>query len=358
VIALALLTAALAAADADASPAAPAAAPTPAAAPAPAPAPSPAEPASAEQSPVALRRVLDRVAATVNGDVITSRELDRAAAPFLVDADQLPPGPDRDRARVGVLKSALDELVADHLFAQQVKALDLEVSDAQVDAQVAAIKQQNGFDDEQLVRALASQDMDLAGYRDRIRRQLQNFALLQYKVGNRVKVSDQELQNYYNTHPQEFGGADELHVLHIFLSLPEKAPPGEVRRVQEAGEKVLQQLEGGANFAQLARDVSQGPSASEGGDLGWLRRGTVQRTLEDAIFSLKEGQVSGLVRAGPGIHIVKVVGRRKGTGRSFDEVKESIRDLLLNEQGERYRKQYVAELKRDAQVDVRLPELK
>jgi peptidyl-prolyl cis-trans isomerase SurA len=339
VTSLALLALALAASDAAASAAAVPAAATP-------------------PSPVALRRVLDRVAATVNGEVITSRELVRVAGPVLGDAEQMPPGPERDRARAAALRAALDELVADRLFAQQVKALDLDVSEAQVDAQVAAIKEQNHFTDEQLAQALAAQGMDLAFYRERVRRQLQNFALLQYKVGSRVKVSDQELENYYNTHPQDFVGAEELRVRHIFLPLRENAPPVEVASAQEDGERVLQRLRAGEDFAAVAREVSRGPSAADGGDLGWLRRGTVQRSLEDAIFVLQDGQFSDLVRAGPGLHIVKVEARRRAAGRTFAESKEAIRDLLLNEQGERYRKQYVAELRRDAQIDVRLPELK
>jgi peptidyl-prolyl cis-trans isomerase SurA len=319
---------------------------------------SPADGAPAAPAPVVLRRVLDRVAATVNGEVITSRELSQLAGPVLADADKLAPGPERDRARASALKSALDELVADRLFAQQVKALDLEVSDAQVDAQIDSIKQQNHFSDQQLEQALAAQGMDLPGYRDRLRRQLQNYSLLQYKVGNRVKVSDQELENYYKTHPQDFAGAEELHVRHIFLPLPEKAPPAEQQRVEALGGEALRRLHAGEDFAALAKELSQGPSAGDGGDLGWLRRGTVQKSLEEAIFNLADGEVSGLVRAGPGLHIVKVEGRRRGAGRPFAEVKETIRDLLLNEQGERYRKQYVAELKRDAQIDVRLSELK
>ena len=313
---------------------------------------------SAAPAPSPLRSTLDRVAATVNGDVITLRELERAGGSALAQANLLPPGSERERARREALRSAFDLLVADRLFSQQVKKLDLTVTDAQVDAQIEAIKAQNHFDEHQLEMALTAQGLTREGFRERVRSQLQNFAVLQYKVGGRVKVSDQELENYYRSHPQEFEGEEEVHLRHIFLPLPEGAPKVEVLRVHQDGEAILERLKAGEDFAAVAQEVSRGPSAQSGGDLGWLKRGTIQKALEDVAFSLGDRQISGLVRVGNGVHILRVDEHRRGSGHSFAEVKESIRDRLVEEQAESYRLQYVAELRREAQIETRLPELK
>lgn len=314
-----------------------------AAAPAPAPAP--------------LRFTINRVAATVNGDVITVRELERIAGQALDRADQMAPGPDRDRARSEVLRGAFELALADRLFAQQVKKLDLQITDAQVDAQIDAIKQQNGFSDEQLDQALEAQGFTRQAFRERIRAQLQNFAVLQYKVGKLVKVGDQELENYYRTHPQEFEGDEEIRLRHIFLPLPQNPAPDDLAQVQAQGDQVLARLAAGEDFGQLAREVSRGPSAPTGGELGWLKRGTFQKSLEDAAFKLSVGQVSRLVRAGTGFHILQVEEKRRTGGRSFEDAKESIRDRLIAEQADTYRAQYVAELRRDAVIEIRVPEL-
>jgi len=313
--------------------------------------------APAASPPAVLRSTLDRVAAVVNGDVITLRDLERAGGSALSDADALPPGPQRDKARSEVLKTAFDMVLADRLFQQQVKKLQLEVSDAQIDAQIESVKEQNHFDDAMLDRALTSQGFTRASYREQLRTQLQNFSVLQYKVGGRVRVSDQELENYYRSHPQEFEGETEVHVRHIFLPLAENAPLSEVRRTEEEGERILARLRSGEDFAQLAREVSRGPSAQQGGDLGWLHRGTIQKTLEDAAFALKDGQFSGLLRVANGIHILRVDEHRSAAARTFAEVKETIRDRLVNEQADSYRAQYVAELRRDALIETPLPEL-
>ena len=218
--------------------------------------------------PSSLRATLDRVAATVNGDVITLRELERNAGSALVEASALAPGPERDHARALALRSSFDTLVAERLFRQQVKKLDLEVSEGQIDAQIEAIKAQNHFDEPTFDRALVAQGLTRASFRERIRNQLQDFAVLQYKVGGKVKVSDQELENYYRSHPQEFNGEDEVHVRHVFLPLAESAPASEVRQVQEDGERILQRLRAGEDFAEVARLASRGPSADSGGESG------------------------------------------------------------------------------------------
>lgn len=313
--------------------------------------------AAAAPPPAGLRATLDRVAATVNGDVITLRELERAGGSMLAEANARAPGPDRDRARGEALRRAFDLLVADRLFQQQVKKLDLQVSESQVEAQLQSVKEQNGFDDAQLDRALQAQGLTRQAFRERLRDQLQNFTVLKYKLENKIRVSDQELENYYRSHPQEFEGEEELHVRHIYLPLPEGATAADLKRAQEDGTRILQRLRAGEDFAGLARQLSRGPSAEAGGDLGWLKRGTIQKQLEDAAFSLKDGQFSGLVRAGNGIHILRVDERRRTAGHSFAEVKQTIRDRLVDEQAASYREQWVAELRRDAKIEIRLPEL-
>ncbi len=302
--------------------------------------------------------VVDRVAATVDGDVVTLSEVEERAGSELRKAALLPPGKEREEARARALRRAFDFIVSEKLLAKQAKALQLEVSDAQVDAALADIKTRNHFDDEQLDRALVDQGLDRASFRAQIRRELETYQVMQAKVRGRVKVTDEDLRNYYQSHPQEFGGEPELRVRHIFLPLPEDAPRAEEAKVRAVGERVVQRLKTGEDFAKVAKEVSKGPSAEDGGDLGWLRRGTIQKTLEDAAFALKDGQISGLVRAGPGLHVVKVEGHRLGGARSFEDAKDEIRNRMLEEQVGQTRQQVLDELRRNALVEVKMAELR
>lgn len=302
--------------------------------------------------------VIDRVAATVNGEVITLGELVERSGDDYKKAEAQAAGPDREVARKKALRRAFDAVLAEKLLAAQAAELGMEATDAQVDAAIEDIKKRNGLDEAGLDVALGQQGLDRESFRKQVKGNLEAYNLIGYKVRSRVKVTDEDLRTYYQRHAGDFAGEDEVHVRHIFLPLPEGAPAAEEAKARAQGEKVLQRLATGEDFAKLAREVSKGPGAEEGGDLGWLRRGVVQKPLEDAAFALKAGQVSGLVRAGPGLHVLKVEERRVGGARSFEQVKEELRERLSNEQLDTYRQQYIEELRRDAIVDVKLPELK
>jgi peptidyl-prolyl cis-trans isomerase SurA len=323
----------------------------------PTPAPDPA-PASAPAEAPAPRIVLNRVAATVNGEVVTQQELEQRGGDEWKRANTSAAGPERDRAVTLVLRRAFEVVVAEKLFHAQAVALQLEVTDEQVTAAIEDIKKRNNADDKMLDQMLAEQNMNRATFREQIRGQLESYNVLSAKVRSKVKLSDEDVKNYYQQHPGEFAGEEELHVRHILLPLPENASAAEVSRVQALGEKTMQRVATGEPFAELAKAISKGPGAAEGGDLGWLRRGTMQRSLEEVVFALKDGQVSKLVRAGPGLHLFKVEERRQGGGRTFDQAKDEIRDRLSMEQTQAYREQYLGELKRDAVIDIRIAELK
>jgi peptidyl-prolyl cis-trans isomerase SurA len=309
-------------------------------------------------APAAKPQIVDRVAALVNGDVVTLSELADRAGPALLRAEQLPPGPERDEAHNVALKRAFEDVVAERLLQSKATELQLEATEAQIDEAVEDIKRRNSFDDAALERALKEQGIDKATFRVNVKREYDAFLVLQYQVRSKIKVSDDDLKNYYQTHPQEYGGEEELRVRHIFLPLAEGASKADEAKVRATGERVLQRLKTGEDFAAVAREVSKGPSAQDGGDLGWLRRGTIQKALEDAAFALQDGHFSGLVRAGQGLHVVKVEGRRVGGARSFEDAKEEIRNRLLEEQVGQTRQQVLEELRKGAVVEVKIPELR
>jgi peptidyl-prolyl cis-trans isomerase SurA len=329
--------------------AAPAVAPTAPAAPTPGP---------AAAGPGPSRVVLERVAATVNGEVVTLRELQERGGEEGRRAEALAPGLERDQAVKRALRRTWELVVAEKLFHLQAQQLQMETSDGQVEAAIDDIKRRNHFDDAQLDLALAGQGLDRAGFKAQIRRELESMQVLNYRVRSRVKVNDEDLQHYYQTHPAAFGGEEELRVSHLFLPLPEQAAPPAVAAAQAEAARVRQRLLAGEDFAAVAKEVSRGSSTEHGGDLGWLKRGSIQKALEDAFVQLADGQVSEPVRVGPGLHLFKVMERRRSGGRTFAQAKEEIRDILFQEQSVSYRDQYVAELKRDAAIDIRLAELK
>jgi peptidyl-prolyl cis-trans isomerase SurA len=303
------------------------------------------------------RRVLDRVAATVNGEVVTLLEVIERSGDAYARSQQLPAGAVRDRASAEALRRAFDTIVAEKLLEQAAQQLEIEVTEQQVDAAVADIKQRNGFDDAQLDLALAQQGLDRKQFREQMRREIRTLSLMQYRVRSKIRVTDEDVRAHYQSHPGEFAGAEEVRVRHLFFPLPQGASQAEEGRARAEAERAVARIRAGQPFEAVAREVSQGPSAEGGGDLGWIRRGTIEKALEDAVFRLKDGELSPILRVGPGLHVLQASGRRRGGARAFEEAKDEIRDRLTQEQFATYRDQYVAELRRGAAVQIRISEL-
>ena len=158
--------------------------------------------------------------------------------------------------------------MAEKLFAAQVTALGVEVTDAEIDSVIADVKKLNGLDDAQLDQALIGQGMDRVAYRKAVKRDLESMRLVQLKIRNKVKVTDEDVKNYWQTHPQEFRAGDEVRIRHVFLALSAGAGEAEVARVRAVADKVVARARAGEDFAQIARQVSEGPSAADGGELG------------------------------------------------------------------------------------------
>jgi peptidyl-prolyl cis-trans isomerase SurA len=269
----------------------------------------------------------------------------------------MPLGPARDEARLKALRTAYETVVTERLVEAEVKTQGIEITDAQIDAAIDDVKKRNNLSDDMLRQALASEGMSIASYRARLRKDFENHLLISAKVQNRVKVTDEDVRNYYNSHQAEFAGEEQVRLRLILLQVKTGAPPEEEARVKAAGETLLVRLAAGEDFAELARQVSQGPGASSGGDLGWVKKGTMPIDLERVAFLLQPGQNSGLVRAKAGWIILKAEDRRTAKAPPLEDVRERIKEKLGAQQAESYRKQYVDELRREAVIEVKMPEL-
>ena len=302
-------------------------------------------------------RTVDRVAAIVNGEVITLSELIERAGNEYRRAWNLPPGPTRDQARAKVLRAAYEAVLAERLIEGEVKTAGIDVTEAQIDAAIEDVKKRNNLSDDMLKQALAGEGLSVTAYRARLRKDFENHLVVSTKVQSRVKISDDDVKGYYQSHLAEFTGEEQVKLRLILLQVAAGAPAEQEARVKATGETLLTRIAAGEDFADLAKQVSQGPGASSGGDLGWVKKGTMPIDLERVAFTLEPGQNSGLVRAKTGWIILKADDRRAGKAPPLDEVKERIREKIGMQQLEMYRKQYIDELRRDAVIELKIPEL-
>jgi peptidyl-prolyl cis-trans isomerase D len=142
----------------------------------------------------------------------------------------------------------------------------------------------------------------------------------------KVKISDADVRNYYDGHQSEFGTPEERRAAHILIAVKASAPQAEQDAAKAKAEQVLQQVrQSPGKFADLAKKYSQDPgSAANGGDLGYFGRGAMVKPFDDAAFSMKVGEISGLVKSDFGFHIIKLLAIKPSRVIPFEQARQSI----------------------------------
>ncbi|MBI2877461.1 MAG: peptidylprolyl isomerase [Candidatus Tectomicrobia bacterium] len=154
---------------------------------------------------------------------------------------------------------------------------------------------------------------------------------------SKVSVSDEEIVAHYQEHAGEYFLPRRVRARHILLRLPQGADASTEAQVKKRTEELLQEVRKGADFAQLAQRVSEDPgSAQRGGDLGYFKEGEMVKTFEQAAFALKVGAVSNPVRTEFGYHLIKVEETQPAGEAPLSQVKERIRETLLQERALRW----------------------
>jgi peptidyl-prolyl cis-trans isomerase D len=149
-----------------------------------------------------------------------------------------------------------------------------------------------------------------------------NIEYIEFKYNdyiNKIEIGEDEIEFYYNTHIDEFEHPESIRARHILFD------------DEDIAKDVLEKLKNGADFSELAKEYSKGPTKDTGGDLGYFERGKMVPEFEDIAFALEVGEISEIVKTQFGYHIIKLEDRKEPYTEKFDEVKEKIKSKLLEE---------------------------
>jgi len=143
---------------------------------------------------------------------------------------------------------------------------------------------------------------------------------------NQLEISDQDLRAYYQAHQEEFTREEQVRARHILLQTGNKRTEAQAKAEIE---KVKARIEGGEDFAKVAREISEDPgSAKQGGDLGYFGKGRMTPEFEKAAFGAKVGELVGPVTTPFGVHLIQVTDKREGGTIPFEEARRSVRNRL------------------------------
>lgn len=165
---------------------------------------------------------------------------------------------------------------------------------------------------------------------------------LQSSIIDSVEVSDAEIEEYYNNNKAEFTVEEQVQASHILVE------------DEATAKEILDKLNSGSDYAELAKEYSIDGSASQGGNLGFFPRGRMVKPFEEAAFALEVGEISGIVKTDFGYHIIMVTDRQEAGTISLEESRDNIRDTLLHQKQMETLRNYLIELRENAVVEILL----
>lgn len=242
---------------------------------------------------------LDGIVAVVDDDVVLSSELagriTSIKARFKDNLNQLPPDE--------ILRNQiLEQLILERVQMQAAERMGIQIADDQISETFTQIAASNGVSPDQMMSNLLSEGQSVSGIFRDIRLELTLRQLQEIRVNQRIFVSEAEIDSFLSSAEGEFWAAPNYNLQHILIPLSGNASPDEVIGAESLAQSIYRDLQNGADFGALAAQFSSGPSALEGGQLGWRRAIEFQPELAEAIESSEVGTPTEPLRAAGGIH--------------------------------------------------------
>ena len=290
---------------------------------------------------------LPDVLARVNGEAITKVEFDRLIKNMEMQAGRTVPAERRDE----ILRGALDQLVTRTLLAQETKTRNITVTDAELDDLVKQVRTQ--FPDEKAFeKALADRGVTVQRLRDDARIDMSIQKMMDAEIASLPAATDAQVREFYDKNPDKFQQPESVRASHILIRADQNADDATKKKARAEAEAILTKAKGGADFAALAKQHSADGSSEQGGDLGFFPKGQMVPAFDQAVFALKDGEISDIVTTQFGFHIIKRAESKAASTVPFEQVNVRIREFLTEQNKENKAEAFVDGLKKKARIEV------
>ena len=296
-------------------------------------------------------RVIDGIAAIVNGDVITYSQVRGVSLPrerLLMSQFK---GEELAKQIKAARDAALKDLIDRQLIVQSFRKEKFEIPEHFVDEHVNdIIRDDFGGDRSAFIKTLQAQNFSLTEFKKMETEKI----IVQAMRGKNVKlntiVSPTKIREYYDLHRAEFTVKEEVKLRMIMI--PTRAAEGNSAAQKAIAEEILGKLADGAPFDRMAQMYSEDATRDNGGDWGWIARKTLAAPLEKVAFNLPPGRVSHVIEVGPNYYILKVEEKRGGDTPSFEKMRPEIEKKLLQEDSQRQQELWLAGLRQKAYIRI------
>lgn len=287
---------------------------------------------------VLAKDMSDGIAAIVNNEVITLSELHNEIHDEVIRLKARFRGKEFERRLLQKQYHVLNDLIEKRLQFQEAKAKGFKISDDELDQALTRLGQ-NG------------QAGSFAKSREEIRKDLLLQKLLNFEVRRLIMVSPDEIREHYEKYEHQFLDSTRYRIRQILFL----AGPGEnLKETKREAENVYEKLKNGGDFSELAEQYSDGPERVRGGELGFIPKNELLVPIARALDTMKAGDISPPLESDLGIHIIILDAKESGKARSFGEVENKIRTILIEQKTRDTYQSWLTKLKEKAYIEIKL----
>ena len=309
--------------------------------------------------------IVEEIIARVNNQIITRSEYTREQDQLKQEVQQQDPA-NADKVIAERQKDVLRGLIDQQLLLDKGKDLGI-TADTELVKKLDEMRKQMNLDSmEELEKAATSQGVSYEDFKQNLRNQIITQQVIGKEVGSHLSITKEEEQKFYNDHKAELEQPEQIKLSEILVAMkkpaanaaqkPASDTPNSAEEIAAAEAKandLLAQIRKGASFEDIAIKNSDGPSAAQGGDLGYFKRGTLAKELEDKTFAMKAGEVTDVVRTKQGFVILKVVEHHAAGIPSMKEIEPRLQDAIYMDKLQPALRAYLTKLREDAFIDIK-----
>ncbi|MEK7797696.1 MAG: peptidylprolyl isomerase, partial [Nitrospirota bacterium] len=288
--------------------------------------------------PAGAADIRDRIVAVVNTEIIALSELEEEVAEVTLQAQKRFRGAELDQRLRQIDYMGLNRMIERKLQLQIAKRRGIKISDEEVQDAIVRLRRVGEAPNEKDPREVGL-----------IRDQLTAMRLVNQQVRSGLLVSDEEVLRFYQQHKDRFMLPPEVRISQILIALN---PGGELLAVREKAQQVFALLKKGERFEELAARYSDGPEGRRGGSLGYIRPGDMLPQIQKAIEQMDKGAVTDPIASPVGMHIIRVDDRKPPQFRPYEEVKEDIRNVVLQLKTEEAYLEWIKEQKDKSYIEI------
>ena len=301
----------------------------------------------------ALSRIIDGVAIIVNRNAVLVSEINAAMLPLAQEYRAKYAGDELKEKMAELRETIIKQAVETKLILQVAKTNGIVADDNEVDKRIDAVKRRFPSEAE-FSLALEAKGLTPREYREQVVEQVLVQETIKRVLGSQIDVREDEIEQYYETHPDEFNTRPMVKLAQIFLKLPAGAAAEDIEETRQRAEQLRAQIEDGMDFGELAEKHSEGPYREKKGVIGVIGPEEILPELEKTAFGLESGEISPVVQTPYGFHILKALEARPARKIEFEEARSLIEERINEKKrSERY-DEWMDALKEDSYIEIRI----